>query len=298
MNILLSIASVPPRFQNALLETLDSLACVSLHKIVIIPKCYKKWGAVDVPMSLRARTDIEIVTTQQDYGPAGKLLGAIEYARQNPGYTHILTLDDDINYKNPVELIKQIEHFSFLHSDEVLTIGGIKLIHPPYAHRNGLKVHNVGYVDMVAGGLGTLYPLNVINNDLFFSVYQSLPEGIFNDDDLYFGIVLSMLKVPIYSFATIYSVIPGMRYPYKSVQSRPDSAVQFGTDLNRIINQMQIIQYAVGRDWLPSPFTKVTLREKASVLVQESFLVAKIVSLLHSFKIFFMKTFRCVLIDY
>jgi hypothetical protein len=292
MKILLSIASVPPRFKDSLLETLDSLARVPLHKIVIIPKCYKKWGTAEIPASLRARTDIEIVTTQRDYGAAGKLLGAIEYVRQHPVYTHILTFDDDINYTHALELIERLKLFSLRHPDEVLSIGGIKLIRPPYAHRNGLKVHNIGYVDMVAGGLGALYPFSSINNDLFFTACQHLPEGIFNDDDLYFGIVLAMLKIPIYSFATIQTVIPGVRSPYKSVESNPGSAVQFGADLNRIINQMQIIQYAVGQGWLPSPFSKVTFGDKVTVIIKENHLVVELVSFAHACKNYLVRLSR------
>jgi hypothetical protein len=291
MKILLSIATVPPRFQEAITETLDSLSSVPLHKIVLIHKHYKKWGPAQVPAALLARTDVEIVTPQRDYGPATKLLGAIEYVRAHPTYTHIITFDDDINYTHPLELIKRFKFFASKRPNEVLTIGGIKLVRPPYAHRNGLKVHNVGYVDMVAGCLGTLYPFATVDNDLFFNASQHLPEGTFNDDDLYFGIVLSMLKIPIYSISTIKTVVPGARIPYTNVKANPDSAVQFGADLHRVINQMQIIQYAVGRGWLPNPFSRVTQRDRVAVMIDKSHVIAKIISFLYPLKIIATKRF-------
>lgn len=298
MKILLSIATVPPRFQDAILETLDSLSSLPLHKIVLIPKHYRKWGPANVPTALLDRTDVEIVAPQRDYGPATKLLGAIEYIKDHPTYTHIITLDDDINYTHPLELIKRFELFASKHPNEVLTIGGIKLVRPPYAYRNGLKVHNVGYVDMVAGCVGTLYPFAAIDNDLFFNAAQHLPEGTFNDDDLYFGIVLAMLNVPIYSIATIKTVVPGARMPYSSVKSNPDSAVQFGSDLDRVINQMQIIQYAVGRGWLPSPFSRVTLGDRIIVLIDniidKNHVIAKIISFALLSKKYSMKLLRSI----
>lgn len=281
MKILLSISTVPPRFQDILPEVLDSLRDVECKKIVLIPRRYRKWGVAEVPSCILERQDIEIVTPKLDYGPATKLLGAIEYARKHTQFTHILTLDDDVYYARPIDLIDRFKDLATLHANEVLTIGGIKVVSPPYAYRNGLVIHNHGYVDLVVGCDGVLYPLALINNDLFFAGFDDLPEGIFHDDDLYFGIILSRLGIPVFSFATIREICKrnSMKHPKHSLFS----AVQFGTDLHRVTNQMQIIQYAVHQGWLPNPYSRISLSDKVAVKIDRVYVAAGIEALFSKF---------------
>jgi hypothetical protein len=274
MNLLLSISTVPPRFQDILPEVLDSLREVECKKIVLIPKRYLKWGVPKIPSSIIERQDIEVVMPKLDYGPATKLLGAIEYARLHNQFTHILTLDDDAYYTRPLDLIKRFKDIAALRANEVLTIGGIKIVSHPYAYRNGLMIHNHGHVDLVTGCDGVLYPLSLIDNDLLFSGFDDLPKGIFNDDDLYFGIVLSRLKIPVFSFATTKEI--RKQNPIKHVWQNSFSAVQFGVDLSRVTNQMQIIQYAVHQGWLPNPYSRISFSDKLAVKVDRVYATAGI----------------------
>jgi hypothetical protein len=270
MKILISITSVPQRFDNSLIEVLNSLKNIPNDKICPIPIYYKKWGAAHLPQSLKIRNDIKIFRPTIDYGPATKLLGAIEYLQQDHNYTHVLTLDDDVYYRNPDQLICRMQAEAIRYPNSVLTIGGIRLIRHPYSRKAGLKYHNKGHVDLVCGCTGTLYPVSAFSDPKpFFDLRHRLPEGIFNDDDLYFGIVLSIKKYPVISIDAIDRIIENCKRPMISTSSSNDSAVQSGTAKNRQTNESELIQFAVKNSLLPNPYTRVSLFQKAVSYYEE-----------------------------
>lgn len=103
-------------------------------------------------------------------------------------------------------------------------------------HGNGLKYNKKNcLVHIPAGYRGVLYPAQVLrHNRTIFELREELPAGIFNDDDAYFGIVLSVLKIPLYS-------IPNKAgAKLTEARSAGEGAVAENATKPRIDNEMEI----------------------------------------------------------
>jgi hypothetical protein len=96
--VLISLTSVPRRFDGALLEILGRLKSQHLQCEILlnIPRLYRKWGAVHVPDNLTKMKGVTVFSPTRDYGPGTNLLGALEYIQNRRDITHIITVDDDI----------------------------------------------------------------------------------------------------------------------------------------------------------------------------------------------------------
>lgn len=256
--ILVSMTTIPHRMPAAVHRSLDSAVSLGLDVVLSVPRSYRKWGEVEVPDSLISRGDIVLHRPEEDFGPATKLLGALDWLDEPGGYTHILTLDDDMRYREPFLPVGVLLSAAMAQKQPtVITFGGIRLEFPPYHHDAGLAYHNVGFVDAVAGFRGVLYPLDAIwpNREVFFELRHRLPPGIFHDDDCYFGIVLSSLGIPIWA---VPSDIPQIGLSQRSMVWDADagvSGVASNTTMPRKQNESELFSFAVEHGLLPNPFS-------------------------------------------
>lgn len=239
MKYKVSITTIPPRINKDLYNLLEQYEQYNIPVILSIPKEYKKWGKFDIPKELFQYKNIKIHRPLKDYGPSTKLLGALEAITDED---LVITFDDDMVYENPKEIIDYyIEEYN--KHKCIITAGGIKLDHYPYRCGDGLNYSTYNnYVNLVAGYRGVLYPVKLIQKESIYALDSKLPEGIFNDDDIYFGIMAKHCNIPIYSIPpkgglkdTNNSAIPG---------------VTFQTNIHRIDNEMNIIQYALKNNLL------------------------------------------------
>ena len=252
--VLLSVTSIPRRFDSSLREVVSRLQETREKVVICLPRLYKKWGYASPPDYLNNYSNIVLFEPSADYGPATKLLGAIEYiSGLKEQFDAIVTFDDDLYYNDFPAVITYLKRQSLQRPGCVITIGGLKLEHFPYRWKNGVYGNNVGYVDAVAGFRGVYYPVNKIVHDRrIFDFASELPGAIFNDDDAYFGIGLSRMEVPI--FAVKPPKRAGDRFAVKLVptQSAGGSAVQERAANDRNENTMKIFQFAISKGWLPS----------------------------------------------
>jgi len=246
-NVLLSLTSIPRRLNTCTLKVLEALKESGYPVLISIPKVYKKWGESIVPNEIKNDSKIIMWTPKDDFGPATKLLGALEYVEEHPEIEYIITFDDDRYYESTGDFVKYMLKFSDEFLNCALTIGGIKLEHYPYRCGNGLNYGLVNcYVDVPAGYNGVLYPVKPFReNRIIFDFFNRLPDGVFNDDDAYFGIVLSIMNMPLFSIPIPYFkvIIP---------VGVGESAVEEEVEKSRMDNEMEIFKFAIKKKYLPN----------------------------------------------
>ncbi|MBZ0211319.1 MAG: hypothetical protein K8F92_16965 [Hyphomicrobium sp.] len=252
--VLLSITSIPRRFNTALKEVVTKLQNGGNTVVVCLPNHYKKWGPAEAPDYLTGAGDVVLFRPSKDYGPATKLLGAIEYIEStSQHFDGIITLDDDIYYADTAAAVDYLKQHARERPRCAITIGGLKLEHYPYRNKNGLYGNNVGYVDAVVGFRGVYYPVNAITQDRrIFDFAAELPEFVYHNDDAYFGICLSRMGIPIYAVKPPRTTSSRRRVELVCAQGAGESAVQEKMGAHRVENEMEIYQYAVSKGWLPS----------------------------------------------
>lgn len=257
MDTIISLTSIPRRFDTCLPGVIESLKRQSVRYTIVlnIPTEYIKWkGEVKIPEWITNDPDIVIFRPKKDYGPVTKLLGALEYIETRPEIKYIITVDDDIEflYENHIERIKEV---SSRRPDEVLTHSGIRLEHYPYRFRNGLGYDNYCcYVDVPAGFFGVLYPVKRLleNAHLFKDDFiNTLPSGVFHDDETFMAIVCGIAGIPIYSYKGEHAVMVRATYDGGSAISE-----QMGRD--RVDNECEIYQFAVNKGYLPNKHVSFT----------------------------------------
>ncbi len=258
--VLISMTTIPSRMGSSTMAALDAMVASGHDVVLSVPEEYRKWGAPDIPSALAERDDIALHRPKEDFGPATKLLGALDWLEtlSEHEYSHVVTFDDDIWYFDQAAPIAALlEAARAQDRPTAVTFGGIRLVHPPYRKGDGLTYDNVGFVDAVAGYRGVLYPLEAVwpARATFFSLRHELPPGIFHDDDAYFGMALAHAGIPLLA---IVADIPQSSPAFASMEQSPEmgrSGVEFGTDVPRRDNEMQLFQYAVERGLLPNPFS-------------------------------------------
>jgi hypothetical protein len=253
---LISLTSIPRRFNTCLPKVIENLKNQSVQcKIIVnIPLEYEKWKEdVVIPEWLFSHSDVIVYRPVKDYGPATKLIGALEYIKvtNTSNIRYVITVDYDILYS--AEHIEKLKAVSNSLPNYAITLAGIKLIKFPYHCNDGLAYHNDGFVDASGGFYGVVYPIKPLqeNSHLFEKEFiDSLPSGIRNDDDVFFGIICAIINVPIYACynSTFLTV-----WPYDS----GESAVEESTQIPRSQNESELFQFAVEMGYLPN---------KASVL--------------------------------
>ncbi len=246
---LISLTSIPRRLNKNYRLMVDNLKKQKFKcKILInIPYSYKKWGNYTLDENILSNDElVEIFRPSKDYGAATKLIGALDYIKKNENKTikYVITVDDDSFYNN-FDMIDTLVENEKKYKNCAITFGGIKLVKYPYKSRNGLQYSNIGSVDCPAGFKGVLYPISKFRkNDIIYSFMNTLPDGIFNDDDAYFGIILSLMDIEIVAIKNIGGIKP--------IPCSGKSGVAEKVDVSRVINEMLIFQYAVKNDLLPN----------------------------------------------
>ncbi len=245
-NVLVSLTSIPRRISGSSLDEViasllrQDIDCdIAIH----IPYEYRKWGKFDLPEKFTDIPRIRILRPQADYGPATKLLGALEYARDHPEIEHIITVDDDVCFQDKSHLRYLLAYGQAL-PGHAITVGGIRLKDMELSSRKSLRYRDImRYVDIPAGYKGVVYPARkLLASPLPFELRHSLPDGIFHDDDAYFGILLNELSIPLLS-------VPSRPGSASRRQSREGgaSAVAEGAGENRQANEMNILRYVASR---------------------------------------------------
>jgi len=258
--VLISMTTIPSRMASSTLQALDAQVSSGHDVVLSIPVTYRKWGAPEIPPELAGRTDVIVHRPEEDFGPATKLLGALDFLSTlgDHDYSHIVTADDDLWYPEPALPIEALLSAARVQDrPTAVTFGGIRLIRPPYRKGDGLRYDNVGFVDAVAGYRGVLYPLEAVwpARETFFSLRHELPEGVFHDDDAYFGMVLSRCGIPLWALPTD---IPEAGLSFATMVRSADmrrSGVEFGAEAPRRDNEMMLFQHAVRSGLLPNPWT-------------------------------------------
>ena len=255
---LISLTTIPRRIHTTLPRAIASikrsiaLSNVRVKIIINVPLQYAKWQEeskhIAMPATIANDPDIIVHRCAQDYGPATKLFGAIDYidANELKRITHVLTIDDDIEYTDP-HFLTFFKNARSVHPNCAIPCASICLLHPPYQAFNGLKYNNVGFVDVPCGYKGVLYPIHMFNPNRFFmsrEFIREFPEGIVHDDDAYFGIILSIMRIAVY--------VVKFEMEYREAIDPAGSAVACGTTKNRIINEGEIYSYAVEKKYLPN----------------------------------------------
>ena len=210
MKYIISLTSVPSRFKNELPKVLKHIKDNSEVDIVLsIPKEYRKsWSWVDSDIEhLKELVTINIV--DEDWGPATKLLGGIDWVKKNGlDVDGIITLDDDIIF---TDFNLQLEHLLKTATEKpntVITTGGLRAKHAPFRVGEGLNRVFEGYSHGVSGFMGVFYPKNFWKTDLPFTLLKELSDGFYSEDDAYFGAVAHKLKIKIWSTKEVTSVLP------------------------------------------------------------------------------------------
>lgn len=247
MRFVISLTSVPRRFDTSLRSTIQAVRTqVNCPDIIVnLPVRYRKWGTHEVPAHLHGLANVTVNRTEVDYGPATKLLGALQFLSRNPGPTHVLTIDDDLVFTNKRH-VDYLMRCSRIVPEAALTIGGIKLEGPPYRCDRGLTYDNrYTFVDLPAGYRCSSYPVRpLLESPLTFSLREELPDGVFSDDDIYFGILLSLLGIPLFALPS--GFFSGM---VASIGAG-ESAVAEHVAVDRKTNESEILSDAVERGLL------------------------------------------------
>ena len=252
----ISITTVPHRINTSLPLVINSLKkqTIKCKILVCIPKIYRRWNnSCEIPDYLKNDSDIIVWYTKKDYGPGTKFLGALEYIEDNEDIKNIITMDDDMYYDYD-KFIQYMLDKSIEHPNTALTFGGIKLMHTPYRWRNGLNYKNYNcYVDSPAGCNGVLYPIEPFRTDKrIFTFMDNLPDGIYNDDDAYFGIILSIMNIPLYSIVREGELAASHTSTPQCKRSCLNTTID--SNIPRCDNESQIYQHAVDNNYLPSKF--------------------------------------------
>jgi hypothetical protein len=194
------MTSVPSRFKTTLPTVIKEIqkSIPNVEIIVSIPKSYRKgweWNEPDLD-EIKKISTLNIV--EEDWGPATKLLGGIEWVKNNNlNIDSIITFDDDI-ILNDFKLQVQNLSTNFLNKKCIITSRGLKASYAPYYSGNGLFGIEESYCDGVAGFLGVFYPSTFWENDTCFDLIKS-DNLFYSEDDAYFGAVAKTLNINIWS---------------------------------------------------------------------------------------------------
>lgn len=248
--ILISLTSIPRRLSTSAFAAVQqwSLNHDNIPIVLSLPSKYKSWNETfDIP-KFESINNVKIYKTNKDYGPATKLLGALEYLKHNSlDYSHILTVDDDCWYKDVNNFIQTIKKYTSLYPNTVLTMQGIKLKHFPYHSQNGLNYSTTNsFVDAPRGYSGVIYPVSRFDVSKIIEFQAQCPEGIFHDDDAFIGVYCGKEKIPIFAleFSNLDFVIDN--------ESNQSGCYEF-CPINRMENESKIFQWAVCKNYLPNP---------------------------------------------
>ncbi len=149
----------------------------------------------DVPPWLQTLDSVEVITTQEDWGPATKLIPALYECRP---HQRLLVVDDDKLYAP--DLVDDLDHKSRTHPElivassgwcvpadledrAVTTLNTLKGLAP--ARLKSTHVPAPTRVDVVQGHSGYVVRPEQIDVDALVKGYESAPEDVFFVDDVW-----------------------------------------------------------------------------------------------------------------
>lgn len=239
--ILVALTTIPRRLKSSVPDVFACLKAQDLEFDVVIsvPRTYRKWGAIDESAVSEIPNWVNLHRPTEDFGPATKLLGALEFA-SNRNYDHIITVDDDVIF-SPKNYLSYLAGYSSIDPDAAWTVGGIQLSCWPYHNRFGLRYNSeYCYVNAVRGVAGTVYPVRkLLSSNLPYSLRNKVLSNAFHDDDAYFGAVLHSMDIPIIA-------VPS--HPHGGVvtiASSGESAVAEKQDRDRKTNESEFFRFCV-----------------------------------------------------
>ena len=239
-NVIISLTSIPRRFPDALPRAVEALARQSLRATIVvnIPAQYRKWGPVEPPSIPGA----VVFAPSQDFGPGTKLLGALEYIADKPEIDYVITCDDDVLPRSRTHL-EYLSRCAEASPSAAITMKGVALEKPPFRAGDGLRYRNkFRHVHLPAGFRGVVYPVRKLrNSSLPFTFANEFPDGVFNDDDFYFGALLQKLDIPLIA-------VPGRRLA--NAQGAGESGVAEKVELDRRDNEANLIRFALEKGFL------------------------------------------------
>lgn len=219
---IITLSTIPPRFPY-LEKTLASLAAQeSIDKVIIyIPRRYKRFGDYNLD-ALKVSHGVELHVVDTDYGPATKILPAIDEFSGTS--TQLLFCDDDLIYpprwaKNLFDIQSQRP------SEAVATIGRINATQTrkhdmrepravEFTHSQDIPyrsltwfsrlfgttpplwrpIKKAGYIDILFGVGGA-----VVRPDFFDAEVFEIPEIAWPVDDIWLSAQLAKKQVPIFA---------------------------------------------------------------------------------------------------
>lgn len=165
-----------------------------------IPHIFKRDNITyEIPISLQTNKAITILRTK-DYGPATKLLGALEKAAI-PDDAIIITLDDDIKY--PKDMLLYLAYRAMQNPDYATGLSGMnphynkhKVIITDSLNGIGLKSNrkNYAFVSILEGFAGVAYRKHFFDPSIF--EIENAPRECINSDDLYISFHLAKKGIP------------------------------------------------------------------------------------------------------
>jgi hypothetical protein len=234
MNIIISVTSIPNRFNNELIQVLKHIRHITdLMIVVSIPISYRKaWTYTEEDLQeLRKLDSVIINIVDEDWGPATKLLGGIEYIKKhNLDIDGIITIDDDILFSQPDKIINGLIETAKTRPDEIITSGGLKAWNPPYESGNGLDGVQNQYCHAVAGFMGVFYPKSFFTSPVLFSLFDEVGPDFYSEDDAYFGACAQRQNTKIWStphnssFKSI-SQFSGVQVGYNMLRKQRDNMI-------------------------------------------------------------------------
>jgi len=207
-DIFYSLTTSPKRLSKIhyVLETLDF--SIAKKVFIVLPKKYRNkdpYSVIDIEKIRNFSDKIEIVTRDFDYGPAMKLIPAVEEARKDPGDDSkkiVLTFDDDTGYPAglPMQLIKHsIEHHAVVGgSGNEFQDFGVEIF--PLQKESQLPRCGkapLSECDILAGFHGVAYPVELVS----IPAVQRIKNIAYNNkicrlgDDFLISYVLAELSV-------------------------------------------------------------------------------------------------------
>jgi hypothetical protein len=200
---LISLTTTPSRIRliRPVLESLAEQSCVADAILLNVPHRSRRVGQEYVIPDWIAAFSSVHVRRCRDYGPATKLLGALEF--ENDPATLLITVDDDTCY--PPFMTEALLNTWHEHGDHVYCSAGFNISEPNEfaqniaGHLHGIRGH-MRPVHVAEGYGGVLYRRGLFGDDIFD--IEDMPDCVLFSDDLYISNYLSRAGVKKFTVET------------------------------------------------------------------------------------------------
>ncbi len=203
LKCLISLTTTPGRIHliRPVLESLSEQCSVVDTILLNVPyRSRRSMQDYVIPEWIEAFPSIHLQRCR-DYGPATKLLGALEY--EHDPETLVITVDDDTCYPDSMAeiLITAWQEYG----DHVYCSAGFNISEPDefaqniVGHLHGIRGH-MKSVHVAEGYGGVLYRRGLFNDDIFN--IEDMPDCLLFSDDLYISNYLSRARIKKFTLET------------------------------------------------------------------------------------------------